>query len=431
MYKLNVIIILLINFMYVFRGISVNLRIDNGIYFLSALMIIFNFVFLLASLKNARVNCVTAFFFIGVLVFVYSILLNPLAVSLVGYIAFFANLLFWVLFFSKYKHKDLNDFIHFYLKVNIIFATVTAIFGIYQYFIDPSLMGFAIHDIYGSPELMESGRFVRRVTGLMGSPQNYSLYLATMTCLLIYANFKKKYKYIALLIMLLGGLLSGSRAYTAMLLLVIAIASGINVIKNSKNADVLAKRVILFISLLGILFVMLNLNFSNRTLGRMFVFISDWPALRIYYSYLESADLSSLLLGNGLGFNERLVAQFFKEEYYSIFGVYYSSFESYLLSLLMQTGLVGVIGFLWIYFQSLKKTLKRNFVIYYATLIGIFINISFTPSFNGLTMSFIIWPFILYPIYAKNGMNLNKHILKNNTADIDDPVKEGVAGRWI
>ena len=151
----------------------------------------------------------------------------------------------------------------------------------------------------------------------------------------------------------------------------------------------------------------------------MFVFITDWPALNVYQGYLEDNSLFDVFIGKGIGYNERLVARYLGNDYYSVFGSYYSSFESYLLSLLMQTGVLGLMSFLVIYFKGLKSAYRKNMVLYCSVLIGVLINIAFTPSFNGLAMSFIIWPLILFPIYTNKKTSLNTQGFVNSSKGVN------------
>lgn len=408
-YKLNVFFILIINFMYIFRSFTVALRLENMIYLLTALMVMLNMIFLLASLKNLKVNCITVFIGVGLVVLLYSFLINPAIVGVIGFAVLFLNLLFWDLFMRNTQKEKLDSFFRLFLKVNVIFAVITALLGAYQYFVDPSLMGFAMHEVYGNTELMESGRFVRRATALMGSPQNYALYLGVMTSLLYYSSMKKKKRFLILIVLLMGGLVSGSRAYSLFIILTLLLAILLNGTVNIRSMSKVFKNIILFVFTTVGIFGVVNTNYSSMTFNRMMNFVSDWPALKIYLHHLKSLDLLAVWLGKGIGVNERIVVQFLGYRYYEIFGDYSNSYESYLLSVFMQMGVIGLIAYLGIYIRAIKNAYTMQNKLYFSTLMAIFANLLVTPSFNGLAMSYIIWPIILFPYYFKKEF-INKSI---------------------
>jgi hypothetical protein len=269
-------------------------------------------------------------------------------------------------------------------------------------------MGLAMHDIYGSVEMMGSGRFVRRVTSLMGSPQNYSLYLAIITSLVSYSALSKRNKILVYSILLFGGLVSGSRAYTVFIITVVVVNFFINSTISAKSYNNMVKRSLLFASSLGIILLIFNQDFSNATVGRMFKLISDWPALEIYKYHMSTLSIPDFLLGKGVGVNERIVVQFLGSMYYDSVGGYVNSYESYFLSVFMQLGIIGLLMAISLYIKSMISACRNLGGLYFSILVAILINLMLTPSFNGLAMSFIIWPLILYPLYLKKSINFKK-----------------------
>ena len=401
LFKLDVIIIFFLNFLYVFRSIAVIFRLENIMYLLTALLVGINMIYIFGTLKKQKINIADFYVLLGVTIMIYSGIINPPMVGIIGFTVLFLNLLFWNSFIKIINKENLEILFKKYVKLNVYLACVMSIIGIYQYFVDPSIMGLAINDIYGSAEMMESGRVVRRVTSLMGSPQNYSLYIAVITSLVAYLTVPTKNKIIVYTILISGGGVSGSRAFVVFLLLVLLVNLFINSTVNVKSFSKMVKRNILFALSSGIIILFFNVELSNKTVSRMFSFLSDWPALEIYKYHLGTINIPAFLLGKGLGVNERIVVNFLGSRYYDSVGVYLHSYESYFLSIFMQLGIFGLILFSFAYIKSMIKAYKRLDGLYFSILVAILINLMFTPSFNGLAMSFIIWPLILYPLYSK------------------------------
>jgi hypothetical protein len=378
----------------------VAIKIENGIYALSAIMIGLNTIVLMKRIKNIKINIVSVFMIIGFISMVITFISYKPIVSIVGYGVLFLNLMLWNIFLKNLDTKYLENFFKYLIKLNVGCALIIALSGIYQYYIDSSLFGLALHSIYGDPELMESGRFVRRATGFMGSPQNYSLYVALMTCFVPFLNTSRKRKILIFVVLLFGGIVSGSRAYVIFVLQTIIVTVFLNGFFHIKNINKFFKNTMLVIAIIVSMIIVVNLNFENRTFNRMITFINDWPALQIYIWHLSTVDLLTLWFGKGIGVNERVVIQLLGSKYYQTVGDYYYSYESYILGLFMQSGVFALVSFVSIYISSLKNVFFGN-KLYFSILLSIFINLMFTPSFSGLAMSFIIWPLILLPYYLK------------------------------
>ena len=270
--------------------------------------------------------------------------------------------------------------------MNIAFAVINAILGIYQYFIDFSLGGLVTHNVYGDSILMSSGKILKRSTGLIGSPQNYSLYMGIMTIFALATLNKSKVKFMLTLIIVIGGILSGSRAYS------VFIASTLVVYIIFKLKNKISIKRLVQINLLIILFILTYIVFNknieiseNSTINRLFTLFNDWPALNIFIDNINDIKLIDLIFGKGLGYNERLVSMFLGNinEYRSV--------ESYILSMLLQGGIFTIIAFICLYISVLIKCLRKKEYYSIGLIIAIFINMMVTPSINGLGMSFIVW----------------------------------------
>lgn len=408
--KTNVLLVFILNFLYVFRSIAVVFRIEKLIYVVSVILILINLLYALLSARKLYINAVSVFMLIGGITLLYSMLVNPPVIGFIGFSVIYLNLLLWYSISRVIRGQKLTFLFSKLIELNVYFGCVTAMLGLYQYFLDSSIMGLALHDVYGNPEFMASGQFVKRVTGLMGSPQNYSLYIAVTTSLVSYVSGSKKNKMFMYIILVLGGLVSGSRAYTVFIVIVILLNYIFDLVLNSQTRNNILKRMMIVFGVGGLVgWPILTLDFSNNTISRMLNVINDWPALNIYKYHLSTMGAVSIWLGKGLGVNERIVVQLLGGKYYELVGGYVDSYESYLLSIFMQMGLVGILAFMSVYIKSILKVYNAKEAQYLSMLVAIFINIIVTPSFNGLAMSFIVWPLILYPMSIKKDLFIEAH----------------------
>ena len=71
-----------------------------------------------------------------------------------------------------------------------------------------------------------------------------------------------------------------------------------------------------------------------------------------------------------------------------------------MLSLLVQCGISAPIVFCCFYFKSLFQAIGFSRICL-MFLLCLAVNIVFTPSFSGMAVSFISWPFILAPLIGK------------------------------
>lgn len=417
MSKKLLLMIMFINIGFVFNGIFKTFKIEYLIYITSLIVITSEAMKFIIKGYKIRLNSVFLLFITSIIPFIITTFKYGISISLVAYLSTSLFFILWLLIAKNYKGEQFYNILRLFFDYNIIFGVVTALLGIYQFFLDSSLLGFATHEIYGNNELMESGIYLKRVTGLMGSPQNYSLYLGLVTTLIILNDSGSRKKVIPLIIVLAGGLLSGSRSYAIFIITLIIYY----ILKYKKTRRINTKKIglILFLLLIFTIFVLFKSEQNNvlsdykltgNTIHRMFRFISDWPALLVFRKFLKSLSIEEILFGKGIGYNERIIYQLLKNNYVSVFGEIYTSYESYLISRLVQKGVFSLIAFIVFYVRIVLNSIKQLEPLYTYILFLILINISFTPSFTGMTMSFIIWPFLLLPLYGSN-FNVNKNSL--------------------
>lgn len=398
LYKINSISLIIITFLYINNGISSKIGGRNLCLFLTVGIIFINLFRLIKRGFKRDLNTVYIYIILGISLITVSFIKMGILSSLVGFMAIYINAIYWVIIINNSKQEEIDKMIDMWIKANIIFSFANALLGIYQYFIDPSIWGLATHDIYSNENLLNSGKVVRRITGLLGSPQNFSLYTAIMTYLAYNFIHKKSIRYLVIAILFLAGLLSGSRAYSIFLISVIGVqiirslCKGININKFFK---------LLLGGILGVIIVsivmFLGNSLGNETLQRVFTFFSDWPALQVFIRNLNDIQGMEWVIGKGLGYNERLVAVLLSR--------YYISVESFWLNLLLQGGLMLVISLTLTMCTAIFRSLKSTKPYIGYALVGISINMLTSPAFAGLAMSFISWPLILFGLKGLSKCN--------------------------
>lgn len=386
--KINIFLVFIINFIYINNGLITKFGLGNFDVIISIFTIMLNMIYLLKNGVKIKFKVIYIYIFILVLLTIISVNRTGLIESIIGLISLLVNMLLWVLILNN----DDNTIIKCFFKMNVIFAAISSILGIYQYFIDSTIFGLATHSLYASNEVMNSGKVLRRITSLMGSPQNFSLYIAICTGFTMQVVNNKTLKYLIIILLSIAGMLSGSRAYSLTIMITVIFFMGLKMfhyrkIKRSTFLNIIFIAPLVTILILGV-FLKSNI-INNNTVSRIFNFFSDWPALQVFISNFKNLSGLDYFLGKGIGYNERLVSV--------LLGTEYKSVESFLLGILMQGGLILLGVFLLIYLNSIIKSFKFKNYFQVSILISLLVNMMVTPSFGGLTMSFIIWPIIIYP----------------------------------
>ncbi len=385
--KLNFWIPIFVLIFYSCRGFFESIGFSNvHIIGMNVFLIVINFmVFIVKEKMNRELARVLIYIYYGVFLFIISSLFKSYIVTTMAFVSIYINLIFWFLVYSNGTDKNIEKISKSYLEVFVWLVVVNSILGVYQYFVDPSIFGLVTNRIYGNAEVLNLAHVTRRSTGLLGSPQNYSLFMGVGIFSLGYIDLKKSKRIILFIIILLGGLVSGSRTFGLFLILYILF-----LISRKRYLNIKRLIIVLLSAFLGLcILFFINFDFllSNGTIIRVMAY-NSWAALEIFKDNIESMSLFDFIFGKGFGL-QRWIAS--GEIVYD-----YSEVESYTVNILNQMGLVGVLLFLFIYMKNLLSSIKLNNG-YQFMLIGILINIFVTPSFNGFAMSFILWPFIIYP----------------------------------
>lgn len=364
-------------------------------------------IILCLSIKtpHKKTNYVTLLFFgVGVLAFFISLVLikeNQVFVGVAGFLVMYVNAIVWCLLFSRLDRKEAECAFDVFVKTFILLGCFVSITGIYQTFVDRTILGFATNTLYSNEVEMSSGHYVIRATGILGSAQNYGFLVGSSfaTCL-IYSGFKGYLKGAMLLVLLLGVLVSGSRSASACLIIAIVYF----VFSRLKYGKVKHTLIICWCLLIAIGFVAaVVLNefdiLGNSTLGRLLDF-SLSESVKVYINTLGTITPVSIMAGNGIGYASWTVYQILGTvDYMSAYGVPYSSVESYFLLLFVQSGLLGLFALIVLFGVAFLKSWRLSQTSF-VFLLSLFVNMVLTPSFSGMAISFIGWLFVAYSLFC-------------------------------
>lgn len=368
------------------RNIFSYFNLDFFIYLLITFMILLNLnrIFLIKKVIISK-NKIKIFIIIMIFLVIYAFSMAKFGISNTIYsfipiITFLVTFAFISLSFSKIQFREI--FITF-IKFIIFFALVNSVLSIYQYFYDPTVFGIVTHRIYSNDILLSNLNVARRTTGLLGSPQNLSLYLG-VSLFLILGTFKNNIsRFICFILILVAGLLTVSRTFVIFLFCFVLMV----LLKTLKN---MSFKKIIGISILFVIFI-ININSITESIGNFpdlyrLILYSNSRVLKLINDNLQNIIDNNLIFGEG---------------YYNVYqglSLDYSSTESYYVYIFVKNGLIGIISILLIHFDILKNLILKKKITELMLFISLVVNFIFTPSFSGLSMSFIIW-FILFGMY--------------------------------
>lgn len=396
MLKINIGLTLVLSFLIVYKSVFIAfLKNEYIIYFLVGFYLIFSLSLLLFRKEISRVAVWLAPFVLsGFISFLISVDSNLLSVGMVGFIATNIYFFYWVFVMSSLTNEERNELFNRYVRFHHIMAVGIALLAIYQFFVDPTIFGLVTHPDYANAELLDV-TITRRATSLFGSPQNLAIYMGVACSLVFFVNYSKTIKSIQLSIFMFGGILSGSRAFVYFII-IFAVVNSFILLKSRRKRKGLGPIIII---VLFAAFICLFQYLNRETADRIMVLFRTGGSFEIWMSFVSYKNWFAFLFGNGIGVTERLVGV--------LLGKWMPETESYLIKLYYEMGLLGLSSFLLIYLKAIYNCLyerspngKENL----AFLIAFLSNLIATPSFAGLTMSFVAWPFILIPLFV-NGKN--------------------------
>lgn len=313
----------------------------------------------------------------GGIIGIFSLGEKGIILSVMGAAAIFFNLLVWLSVCET--TADWNVLYGQYKKIYVFCMSVNGILAIYQYFIDASIGGLVSNRIYGSESSFLKEGVTRRVTALIGSTQNFAV---AMGCALIlaYELYKKKKCPIWMLgAILIGGCFSGGRTFGIFLIFFCVI-----VLKDYIRNPFIVGGCFALVGGIAIGSSMGTIKFEALT--RLFSF-HRWAALQVFTVAIKEMSWTEMMFGKGLGLADWVGTQ-------GEIAFDYSSVESFMLALVYQGGLI----LLGIFFVILLSAILKVKVIHWeewCLLAGIVVNMAFTPSFAGFSISYLVWPIIL------------------------------------
>ncbi len=370
----------------VFKTALMEFNIDMFIYFFTFLIIVANlFEFIFKGKIKSSISSVFILLIYSIFQLALTSIYNNVMYSLFSYMAVFLYILFWVLIINNQSSSLNYSLMKGYFKLNIVLGIVSSILAIYQYYFDPSIFNLVVHNVYGNEEILLQGNVLRRTTALIGSPQSFSLYMGMVFGIVLFTKFpRKSIKLILLAVLFIGGILSGSRMFTVFIVILF-----LGYLFENRNRLVKFLKPTYFILFGGIITLPFLELENNNTVIRLLDFIGNWPALMIFFENFKFDSFYNVIFGHGLGYKDRIV--------YNFFGYEYQSVESYILLLLLQQGIVGLVLFINIYTRAFYNSiLKNRFVLY--LLIAFLVNQLFVPAFSGLTFGFLGWGIIIYAL---------------------------------
>lgn len=397
---------------YIFQSVLDNFGFEVAPFFFTGLAFIASFF--IHSEKATNIWLLDIFVIIGLISIIFSFFFiesyQP-SVGLIAFLAVYINLITWLLFLRKLNKGELETTLELFTRVLIALGCILSISGIFQTFVDRSILGFASNDLYSDEEAMSSGNFVPRATGLMGSAQNYGFLVGVVFAISLVFPIKRTIIRIGIIVLLLSGIVvSGSRSSSMCFIVAVVLLFALWVNKVKVNRALLAVGFLLIAILICCSCFIGNIDILNdRTFSRLSNFDMS-NTFAIYKEVVNSLTLDKVLVGNGLGSNVWTVYQLLGSDgYFQVYGESYSSVESYILSLLVQCGVSAPVVFCCLYFRALFQAIRVN-RIWLMFLLCLAVNIVFTPSFSGMAISFIGWPFILAPLIRKELSDKHKRV---------------------
>lgn len=392
--KINRLIVLLLAVLIVFKSILIQFKIDILVYLFSSFAILMN-----ANMRVLRpvipVVLVSPIIFIciGIISMSHVMIQNHYFMGVVGFSGTYLYFIFWLFMLCFHKHYERTLLFQSYIKCLIVIGVLTSVFALYQFFVDPTLFGINPHRMYGDPEMLKTG-ITRRATSYIGSPQNLGLFMAVLFGFASLTKFKRAFTYLIQLLFVLGGLVSGSAAFAAYLF---GFLSGYIISRFRSIISGIA---------FGLLIIMVTCSFSSQVKidhAVVNVFKMDiYNHIPYYIPFLSYESLQNLIFGRGLGMCDRLIEVLTNKAPPTI---WMPGVESYILKIYYEMGAIGVLGLAILYGKALLNSFRvktKTGNLLFASLLGLSTNLLGTPSFTGLTMSFLLWPVVIYALCLRN-----------------------------
>lgn len=314
-----------------------------------------------------------------------------MSVAVVGALGLYGYCLLWTFWLLARPRSHVENTLRWLYRLHVCLGVITTALVFYQTMLSSDIHGIMPVRPYTDLDLIDFG-FTRRATAFVGSPQNLGVYMG-IAAVCAFAVRSSILRAVLVPLFLAAGMLSGSAAFVLFIFLAavayvwghrqrrLRFATGIALTAAMAALIVNAQRVP---------------NLENTRMGALYIGSSEDRSQHI--TGLIDWHPAVLMLGHGLGTANRVTEVLLGEEHLP--DVWRAS-ESYLATVIYETGLFGLLGFALLYFGALRaaagaRTLEGRIAL--AILFGLAGNLATTPSFTGLTMAAIAWPFILIPL---------------------------------
>jgi hypothetical protein len=394
--RFNYAAVAVVTAMMVFNAVVRYAKLDPLMYAATGLVVAVNVFGLMLRPSLLRgVVWVLPFVLLGLIPFAWTALTSSVLIAIAGLVGGYAYLAFWTLPMARPEFGVRHDFLRWYARLHVWFGFITAVVAIYQFYISPELHGILPPRYYTHEEFLAQG-FTKRATSFIGSPQNLGVYLGLVLGCLPLVPMKRWVMIGLAAVMIWGGLVSGSAAFAACLVLLF-----IGYCWNARRVPAMVLRASLAVPLLVFLVAVQSIeNLESTPFAVLYMGNPLEDRLPLYTSLMEYEDPYTTLFGHGLGTATRVTEVLLGE---GATPRDWKTSESYLATIWHETGLVGFGAFVLIYVVALIRAARRPGLegrLLVGILFAIVGNLVATPAFTGLTMACIVWPFILYPLFA-------------------------------
>lgn len=347
---------------------------------IAALAPIIIFVLLIPFVRlgpNQRFLLLTPLYIFGLgIIHTISIYQGNYLPVMAGLYAIILPYIFWLFMYNlPYFNKKRLDLFFIYIALINVFGAIVF------YFYDPLVFGWVGESIYSDEKKMAVGNIDLRARTFIGTPQTVGVYAAVML-FASYSNkiISQKFKFVSILLLFILGVLSGSKSFYLSLFAIVftfALFNGFRL------------RYLLFFLCIPILLFLLQ-DFSGifgRITGVLSYLESGISNHATYIAWVEVLnylrDNDGLIFGQGLGALSRA-----GQAYYSS-GLSFTTAESYMLQILFESGLFGLLFLVTSLIYLLACNIKNKDYVHLALGVGLIVNMFISPSFYGSSFGFL------------------------------------------
>ncbi len=378
----------------VFNALFRYLGVDGLAYGLTALVFIVNAIALLLRGRIRRAALpVLVFCGAGIVPAFIAIRDVGWPIAVAGMVGAYGYLIVWWLCLEGVKNYA--HVAYRYARLHIWLGATTAVFAILQYFWSSDLFGLVPGRTYTDAGLISIG-FTKRATSLIGSPQNLGIYMALACVCVAIAVKGRLVRALLWLVMIAAGITSGSAAFVLSGLLVVGAYAYRSTQRSIVRAILTGSTCAVLV--VGVLVAQRVDDIGNTAFGALDFGNPLEDYLPYYTQLIRYENQREVLFGHGLGLATRVSEVLLGQEFLPDT---WRASESYVATVFYEMGLTGLLAFALLFFAAVFRCLSARGAMptaLLAILAVLFANLVITPSFTGLTMSAIAWPFILIPL---------------------------------